>query len=156
MSYDVLSVIPPNTTMPFIADAGLGAPFVDVDPRTFRSSRDERIYALGDTADTPYAKTAYTAMDSALVAAESIAQACGVRARPVSLPANICYPMVAPDRALRIETHWALEEDATGAVHVRVSGGHDDRARASYARLRRQWESAHAVHAVRPVKGDRP
>ena len=37
--------------------------------------------------------------------------------------------------------HWALEQDATGAVHVRVSGRHDDRARASYARLRREWET---------------
>ena len=57
LSYDVLSVIPPNRTMPFITDAGLGAPFVDVDPKSFRSTRDERIYAVGDNADTPYAKT---------------------------------------------------------------------------------------------------
>jgi len=141
LSYDVLSVIPPNRTMPFITDAGLGAPFVDVDPKSFRSTRDERIYAVGDNADTPYAKTGYTAMDSARVAAQSIAGDLGVSAPVAALPANVCYPMVAPDRALHIETHWALEQDATGAVHVRVSGRHDDRARASYARLRREWET---------------
>ena len=141
LSYDVLSVIPPNRTMPFITDAGLGALFVDVDPKSFRSTRDERIYAVGDNADTPYAKTGYTAMDSARVAAGSIAGDLGVSAPAAALPANVCYPMVAPDRALHIETHWALEQDATGAVHVRVSGRHDDRARASYARLRREWET---------------
>ena len=141
LSYDLLSVIPPNRTMPFITAAGLGDPFVDVDPRTFRSSRDERIYALGDNADTPYAKTAHTAMESALVAAASIAGDLGVASPATILPTNVCYPMVAQDRALRIETHWALEEDTAGAFHVRVSGRHDDRARASYARLRRQWET---------------
>jgi NADPH-dependent 2,4-dienoyl-CoA reductase/sulfur reductase-like enzyme len=141
LSYDVLSVIPPNKTMSFIADAGLGAPFVEVESKTFRSTRDERIYALGDNADTPFAKTAYTAMDSARVAAASIASALGIKPRAVGLPANVCYPLVAPDRALFIETHWALEQDATGNIHVRVSGRHDDRAKASYARLRRQWEA---------------
>src|SRR6266705_1683094 len=61
-------------------------------------------------------------MDSARVAAQSIAGDLGVSAPGAALPANVCYPMVAPDRALHIETHWALEQDATGAVHVRVSG----------------------------------
>jgi NADPH-dependent 2,4-dienoyl-CoA reductase/sulfur reductase-like enzyme len=141
LSYDVLSVIPPNKTMSFISDAGLGDPFVEVDPKTFRSTRDERIYALGDNADTPFAKTAYTAMDSARLAAASIAGDLGVRTPAVGLPTNLCYPLVAPDRALLIETHWALEQDATGNIHVRVSGRHDDRAKASYARLRREWEA---------------
>jgi NADPH-dependent 2,4-dienoyl-CoA reductase/sulfur reductase-like enzyme len=141
LSYDVLSVIPPNKSMSFISHAGLGDPFVEVDPKTFRSTRDERIYALGDNADTPFAKTAYTAMDSARLAAASIAGDLGVRTPAVGLPANLCYPLVAPDRALLIETHWALEQDATGNIHVRVSGRHDDRAKASYARLRRQWEA---------------
>jgi NADPH-dependent 2,4-dienoyl-CoA reductase/sulfur reductase-like enzyme len=141
LSYDVLSVIPPNKTMSFISDAGLGAPFIEVDPKTFRSTRDERIYALGDNADTPFAKTAYTAMDAARVAAASIASDLGLRTPGVGLPANLCYPLVAPDRALLIETHWALEQDATGNIQVRVSGRHDDRAKASYARLRRQWEA---------------
>ena len=49
--------------------------------------------------------------------------------------------MVADDRALSIETRWAWERDASGELHMRVSGRHDDRARASYARLRRQWET---------------
>ena len=105
------------------------------------------VLPLGDNADTPYAKTAYTAMDAALVAAASIASDLGIRVPAPALPSNRCYPMVAPDRALLIETHWAVEEDAAGAIHVRVSGRHDDRARVSYARLRRQWET-HTVSAL--------
>jgi len=140
LSYDVLSVIPPNRAMPFIGAAGLGAPFVEVDPKTLRSSHDERIYAIGDNADTPYAKTGYTAMNSALVAAASIASDIGVRVEGPAPPENLCFPMVDADRALRIETHWTLGQDATGAVQVRVSGSHDETARSSYARLRREWE----------------
>ncbi len=141
LSYDVLSVIPPNRTMPFITHAGLGTPFVEVDPRTFRSSRDERIYAVGDNADTPYAKTGYTAMTSARIAAGSIARDLGARTPETALPANLCYPMVAPDLALLVEAHWALEQDDTGALQVKVSGRHDNLAKASYARLRRKWEA---------------
>lgn len=141
LSYDVLSVIPPNRAMPFIAHAGLGTPFVEVDPRTFRSNRDERIYALGDNADTPYAKTGFTAMTSARIAAGSIARDLGARAPESGLPENLCYPLVAPDQALLVEARWALERDDTGAVQVRVSGRHDNLAKASYARLRWTWES---------------
>ena len=140
LSFDILSVIPPNKAMPFIAEAGLGDPFVDVDPRTFRATRDERIYAVGDNADTPYAKTGYTAMDSARIAGEWIARALGARGPEPGRPANLCYPMVAPDRALRIETHWAFEPDGMGAIRLRVRGTTDGQAKVSYARLRREWE----------------
>jgi NADPH-dependent 2,4-dienoyl-CoA reductase/sulfur reductase-like enzyme len=141
LSFDVLSVIPPNRALPFIAEAGLGDPFVEVDPRTFRATRDERIYAVGDNADTPYAKTGYTAMDSARIAGEWIAGDLGAKRPEPGRPANLCYPMVAPDRALRLETHWAFEPDASGAARLRVRGTTDDQAKVSYARLRREWET---------------
>jgi NADPH-dependent 2,4-dienoyl-CoA reductase/sulfur reductase-like enzyme len=153
LEYDVLSVIPPHRAMSFIAAAGLGEPFADVDPTTFRSSRDERIWALGDTADTPFSRTGYTAMDSAAVAAWSIARDLGVNAAVPPVPANRCYPMVAADRALLIETHWALGRDEAGGVHVTVTGRHDNRASASHARLRRQWE-ARAISTLFGLRGD--
>jgi NADPH-dependent 2,4-dienoyl-CoA reductase/sulfur reductase-like enzyme len=153
LQYDLLSVIPPHRAMPFIADAGLGAAFAEVDPSTFRSTRDERIYAVGDTADTPYAKTGYTAMDSARVAAAAIARELGLRVPAAPVPANMCYPIVAPDRALLIETQWALEQDQFGATHVKVTGRHDNRARASHARLRRRWE-ARALSTLFGTRGD--
>src|SRR5204862_4246432 len=119
--------IPPNRTMPFITDAGLGAPFVDVDPKSFRSTRDERIYAVGDNADTPYAKTGYTAMDSARVAAGSIAGDLGVSAPAAALPANVCYPLAAPERGLQRQPNWAREQDATRTRAVTASGRQHDR-----------------------------
>jgi NADPH-dependent 2,4-dienoyl-CoA reductase/sulfur reductase-like enzyme len=141
LSFDLLSVIPPNKAMPFITEAGLGTPFVDVNPRTFRCTGDERIYAVGDNADTPYAKTGYTAMDSARIAGEWLARDFGAKGPEPGRPANVCYPMVAPDRALRIETYWAFEQDGMGATRVTVSGTTDDQAKVSYARLRRAWET---------------
>jgi sulfide:quinone oxidoreductase len=140
LAFDLLSVVPPNTAPAFVAEAGLGAPFLDVDPVTFRSTRDERIYAVGDLADTPYAKTAHTAMDAGRIAGEWIARDLGATRRAPGLPTNVCYPLVAADRALRIETHWA-REDGAGPRHVRASGTTDSRATASHVRLRRAWEA---------------
>lgn len=141
LSFDVLSLIPPNTVLPFVREAGLGNPFVDVDLRTFRSLRDERVYAVGDNADTPFAKTGHTAMDSARIAGLWIARNLGARTPEPGLPGNVCYPLVAPDRALRIETRWTLEPENDGATHVKMSGTTDPRAKAAYAQLRREWEA---------------
>jgi NADPH-dependent 2,4-dienoyl-CoA reductase/sulfur reductase-like enzyme len=140
LSFDLLSVIPPNTTMPFVTEAGLGAPFIDVDLRTFRSMRDPRIYAVGDTADTPYAKTGYTAMDEGRIAGECIAQDLGIRRPSPGLPANVCYPMVDAHRAFRIDTRWTWEENG-GDPGVKIHGTTDDQAKTSHARLRRAWEA---------------
>jgi NADPH-dependent 2,4-dienoyl-CoA reductase/sulfur reductase-like enzyme len=141
LAFDVLSVIPPHTGLPFIRDSGLGNPFVEVDLRTFRALRDDRIYAVGDNADTPFAKTGYTAMDAGRIAGVWIARELGVQMPEPGLPGNICYPLVARDRALRIETRWALERDTSGSTHVKMSGTTDHRAKAAYARLRRDWEA---------------
>jgi NADH dehydrogenase FAD-containing subunit len=140
LSFDILSIIPPNTTMEFVSGAGLGTPFVEVDLRTFRSLRDERIYAVGDTADTPYAKTAYTAMEAGRIAADSIAAGLGVKRPPPGPPANLCYPMVAPDRALRIETRWTVEADGSGATHVKVDGSVENTPTSANVRRRQAWE----------------
>jgi NADPH-dependent 2,4-dienoyl-CoA reductase/sulfur reductase-like enzyme len=140
LSFDILSVIPPNTTMPFVTEAGLGAPFVDVDLRTFRSTRDPRIYAVGDTADTPYAKTGYTAMDEGRIAGECIAQDLGIKRPSPGMPANVCYPMIDANRAFRIDTRWTWEESGPDPG-VKIHGTTDDQAKTSHARLRRAWET---------------
>jgi len=140
LSFDLLSVIPPNTAMPFVTEAGLGTPFVDVDPRTFRSTRDPRIYAVGDTADTPYAKTGYAALDEGRIAGEWIAQDLGVTRPAPGLPANVCYPLIDARRAFRIDTRWTWEEGSDDPG-VKIHGTTDDRAQTSYAQLRRAWEA---------------
>src|SRR5262249_56777515 len=64
LAFDVLSLVPPHRVAPFVAEADLGDVLLDVDPLTFRTLGDECIYAVGDTIDSPYAKTAHTAAGS--------------------------------------------------------------------------------------------
>jgi NADPH-dependent 2,4-dienoyl-CoA reductase/sulfur reductase-like enzyme len=144
LRFDLLGVVPPNTAVPFVAQAELGEVLVDVDPRTFRSSRDERIHAVGDTADTPYAKTAHTAVMSGRIAGHHIARALDARVgdggpRP-GAPNNVCFPMVAADRALRLGTDWYFENDEAGVPQVKVAGSADNEASARNLRLREEWQ----------------
>jgi sulfide dehydrogenase [flavocytochrome c] flavoprotein subunit len=144
LRFDLLSVVPPNTTVPFVAEAELGEVLVDVDPRTFRSPRDERIYALGDTADTPYAKTAHTAAMSGRIAGHHIARALDARVGDggphPGAPNNVCFPMVATDRALRLGMDWYFERDEAGVSQVKVAGSADNEASARNLRLREEWQ----------------
>jgi len=98
LSYDVLSVIPPNRTMPFITDAGLGAPSSTWTRRASGPPGTNGSTRSGTTPTRHTPRTGYTAMDSARVAAQSVAGDLGVSAPAAALPANVCYPMVAPDR----------------------------------------------------------
>jgi NADPH-dependent 2,4-dienoyl-CoA reductase/sulfur reductase-like enzyme len=142
LPFDLLSVIPPNRPAPVVAGAGLGASLVDVDPRTFRATRDEAISAVGDTADTPYAKTGHAAVLSGRVAGHDIARAWGAAGAPPPAPHNVCFPMVSATRALRLGTDWYFEPDASGAVQVKAAGSADNVASAMNLRLRREWEAA--------------
>jgi NADPH-dependent 2,4-dienoyl-CoA reductase/sulfur reductase-like enzyme len=140
LRFDVLSIVPPNKAMPFVTEAGLGEPFIDVDPRTFVTT-DERVYAVGDSADTPYAKTASTAAISGQIAGHYIGHALGARIRDPGAPHNVCYPLVSPDRALRLEVSWSHETDEAGTAHVKATGTSDNEAKASNLRLRHEWEA---------------
>jgi sulfide:quinone oxidoreductase len=104
-SYNFLSLIPPHRAALFIRDAGLslpGDPFVDVDPFTFRSTRFETIYALGDAARTPYARTASSAMRSAEICAHEIARMLGIKVKSPTSFRSVCYPYVSWEEALRL------------------------------------------------------
>ena len=141
LRFDLLSVVPPNTAAQFVAEADLGSPVVDVDPRTFQSTRDERIYALGDTAETPYAKTAQAAIASARIAGQYLARILGARVEEPGAPFSVCYPLVSPGRALRLAADWHFVRDETGALDVKVAGRAENDATAANARLRREWET---------------
>jgi NADPH-dependent 2,4-dienoyl-CoA reductase/sulfur reductase-like enzyme len=140
LTFDLLSVIPPNKGMPFIVQAGLGDPFVEVDPRTFRSLRDERIFALGDTADTPFTRSAYCATTCAKIAGEHIAKALGAAVVESGAPQNVCWPLVSMEGALMILVNWSYETDSEGKLQVKSAGTHDNEPKASYVKLRRDWE----------------
>jgi NADPH-dependent 2,4-dienoyl-CoA reductase/sulfur reductase-like enzyme len=141
LAFDFLSLVPPHRVVPFVAEADLGAGLVDVDPLTLRSSKDERIYAVGDTADSPYAKTAHTAVTSGRFAGGQIARALGARAEELRAPQNVCFPMVSRDRALRLGQDWYFERDEAGAMQVKVAGTADNQATAGNLRLRREWQA---------------
>lgn len=137
---DFLSLIPPNKTAGFIKEAGLGDPFIPVDVRTFRSNKDERIFALGDVADAaPYAKSAYTAVTSAKVAGAHIARALGAKAADPAPPHNICYPMVSADQTLMVRADWSWEVK-DGKVEVKTKGTADNVPKKTHLLLRREWE----------------
>jgi NADPH-dependent 2,4-dienoyl-CoA reductase/sulfur reductase-like enzyme len=142
LRFDVLSLVPPHRLPRFLADAALGDPFVEVDARTFRALRDERTYAVGDLADTPYARTAFTAVDSARIAGHAIARDLGVGVALPAPPENLCFPQVSASGALRIRTSWIHETDADGVPHVSTAGSVDNRPTADNLRRRRQWEAA--------------
>lgn len=140
LTFDLLSVIPPNKGMPFLAEAGLGDPFIDVNPQTFRSTKDERIYALGDNADTPFTKSAFCATTSAKIAGHHIAQALGAQIGDPGAPGNICWPLVSMDSALMIQVNWSYAKDKDGNLQVKSDGTTDNEAKASHLSARREWE----------------
>ena len=105
LRFDFLSLIPPNRAPRFLSEASLGDPFVEVDAQTFRTLSDDRIHAVGDVADTPYARTAFTAVSSGRIAAHSIARALGASrcprrpGREPLLPSGVGHPGTAhPDQ----------------------------------------------------------
>ena len=142
LRFDFLSLIPPNRAPRFLSEASLGDPFVEVDAQTFRTLSDDRIHAVGDVADTPYARTAFTAVSSGRIAAHSIARALGGAAAPVGPVENLCFPQVSPTRALRIQTTWSLERDPSGAPHVKTAGTVDNRPTSGNLRRRLEWEAS--------------
>jgi hypothetical protein len=70
-----------------------------------------------------------------------IGHALGARIRDPGAPHNVCYPLISPDRALRIEVSWARETDEAGTAHVKATGTSDNEAKASNLRLRHEWEA---------------
>jgi len=140
LTFDLLSVIPPNKTMPFLVEAGLGDPFIEVNPQTFRSTKDERIYALGDNADTPFTKSAFCATTSAKIAGQHIAQVLGAKMKDPGGPGNICWPLVSMDSAMMISVNWSYEKDKEGTIQIKSEGTTDNEAKPSYLNARRGWE----------------
>ncbi|MDR5676192.1 MAG: FAD/NAD(P)-binding oxidoreductase [Armatimonadota bacterium] len=107
--FDLASVIPPQRAPLFVEEAGLGTPFVPIDPATFRSRAQENVYATGDVAASPYTKSAFTAFLQGRNAAYHIARALG-RDRGEPDPVfNQCWPFVSSKEALLVEVAWDKE-----------------------------------------------
>lgn len=144
-SYDLLSLIPPHRAARFIQEAGLaqeGDAFVDVDPVSFRAARFETIYAVGDAARTPYARTASAAEACAELCARAMVKALGVGSASESAAfESPCYPYVNGEHALLLRLAYTLERAADGP-RVSTDVTTDINPRADYIRQRRAWEQA--------------
>ena len=79
IAYDMLHVVPPQVAPDFIRASPLAdaAGWVDVDQATLRSKRYRNVYALGDVANTPNAKTAAAARKQAPVVAHNLLNGLG-------------------------------------------------------------------------------
>ncbi len=137
--YDLLSVIPPNKAATFIKEAGLGDPFVEVDPGTFRSTKVENVWAVGDAAKTPFTKSAYVASISGKIAAHTVAAALGVTPPAAPDLHNICYPYVASDQTLMVRADWTITRE-DGKPKVTAKGAADNKPNATGVQLRKAWE----------------
>lgn len=133
VGYDLISIIPPNKAAEFIKDAGLGDPFVDVDPATFKSKKYDNIFAVGDCAKVPYTKSAFTATLQGKNVAHHVARAMGLDVKEPTPVNNICYPYVSSKEALMVSVEW----DKDGKM---LKADVDDPKRA-HANSRALWEN---------------
>ncbi|AJX33612.1 bifunctional protein tyrosine phosphatase family protein/NAD(P)/FAD-dependent oxidoreductase [Burkholderia oklahomensis] len=78
-AFDMIHVVPPQKAPDFVRASPLAdvAGWVDVDPATLRHRAYPNIYALGDAANTPNAKTAAAARKQAPVVAHNVLAALG-------------------------------------------------------------------------------
>jgi NADPH-dependent 2,4-dienoyl-CoA reductase/sulfur reductase-like enzyme len=140
-SYDLACVIAPHRAARFVTDAGLGEgpdPFVQVDALTFRSAREEAIYAFGDAARTPYARAAQAAFEAGRRCALVVARSLGARP-PAAAPLGFetpCYPYVSAEEALSLR----IQYEATGnAPEARVAAQTEPAP--EHAAARRAWQA---------------
>lgn len=150
LSFDLLSLIPPNGASTLLQDLDLtmeGDQFADVDALTMRSRRHEAIYVLGDAARTPYGKTAASATAAAEFASAAIAaELSGQEAPPVdaSDPARVpaaCYPFVDADAALHMAVTYSAYL-ADGEFVLSSEAHVDEDPSAANVSARRDWEHA--------------
>ncbi len=139
LSFDFLSIIPPNKAADLIKQAGLGAIYAEVDPVTFRSTKNPSVYAVGDAAQTPYAKSAYTAAVSGKIVGTYIAKAMGASVADPAPPHNICYPYTEGDKAMLSRADWSYETK-DGKVQVNTKLTVDNVPKPTFAQLRKAWE----------------
>jgi len=132
--FDLASVIPPQRAPLFVEEAGLGGPFVPVDPATFRSRAHEAVYAVGDVAAVPYTKSAFTAFLQGRNAAYSLARALGRDPGEPDPVFNQCWPYVSSKEAMLVEVAWT-KEGRPIPERSRFAAPSED-----YVKARKTWE----------------
>ena len=133
IGYDLVTLIPPNKASTMIKESGLGDPFADVDPTTFKSKKFGNIFATGDCAKVPYTKSAYTAMYQVKNAAHYAAMAMGYSVKEPAPIHNICYPYTSSAESMLIRVEW--EKDG------KIAKTAADDPKTDYRDSRAAWES---------------
>lgn len=105
----VANIIPDQTAGAIARDAGLAdGDWCPIEPETFRSTKIENVYVVGDAAiaaDMP--KSAFSATSQArAVAAHILADLTGSE-RPAAAYRNTCWSMLAPNDSVKIGADYA-------------------------------------------------
>lgn len=134
-AYDLVSIIPTQVGASFIKESGLSYPFIDINPATYQSRQVENLYAFGDTARSPYTKSAFTAFLQGQAAAYQIAKAVGVDKGDGEPIFNQCWPYTTLTEAMLVQVAW--DKDGKPLADKTKTEGPS----ATNAQARRAWES---------------
>ncbi|MBI5121031.1 MAG: NAD(P)/FAD-dependent oxidoreductase [Rhodospirillales bacterium] len=148
ISYDLLSLIPPNRGSALVKKlgiAGKGDSFAEVDPTSLRSKAHDTVYALGDAARTPYGFSAGAASQSAALCAQAIAAQLGAKGPEISAanPARVhtaCYPYLSSDLAMRSISRYAVHQDK-GEMKLQSDPDVEAKGTPANKAARQKWES---------------
>ncbi len=116
---DVLNVIPPQKAGAIAERAGLtdGDGWCPVDQRTFRSTRHDDVYVVGDAAvagDMP--KSGHAANNQAKLVAASIVSELRGHEVPSFPTVNTCYSLAAPDWGVTVAAVYEYRDGAMRSV----------------------------------------
>lgn len=121
--YDILHAVPPQTAPAVIRNSALADParsregWIDVDPGTMQHLRFPNVFALGDVAGSPNAKTgAAAARQAPVVAANLMARLAG-REAVAAYDGYIACPIVTGYGRMLL-----CEQDYTGGPRPRIKG----------------------------------
>lgn len=140
--YAWLVLFPRASVAPFVRDLNLielpGAIFAHVDPLTMRTAKHPDIFAVGDVAQIPYGKSAYSAVVSGELCARTIASDIGIAAAPESRLVRVaCFPHTNEHESLSLKVEYDVQPSESG---FRIkSGAQVKAATAEHLRERNGW-----------------
>lgn len=121
--YDILHAVPPQTAPAVIRDSPLADPahrkdgWIDVDRATMQHLRYANVFALGDVAGTPNAKTGAAAARQAPVVAQNLLALLAGRQPAAGYDGYIACPIVTGYGRMLL-----CEQDYTGGPRPRIKG----------------------------------
>jgi sulfide:quinone oxidoreductase len=121
--YDILHAVPPQTAPPVIRASALADParsqegWIDVDQGTLQHLRFPNVFAVGDVAGSPNAKTGAAAARQAPVVAQNLVALLAGKAPTAAYDGYIACPIVTGYGRMLL-----CEQDYTGGPRPRLKG----------------------------------